>query len=176
MLLSTTLSYFFCMNVAFNRASTLFLKIVILCMGMLVLALCVFAFPAIWREAQQGLPDYTYVWYPGLLGIFATVIPFLCALYQGWKLLQYIDRNEAFSEGSVQALRIIMFSAIAMFLLYAVGMPLAYLVAELDDAPGLILVAAAFTCAPLVVATFAAVLKKLVQSAIAMKLDQDLTI
>jgi len=63
-----------------------------------------------------------------------------------------------------------------MTLLYATALPLAFFVAEIQDAPGLIVMSDAFASAPLVVATFAAVLQKLVQNALDMKMEHDLTI
>lgn len=63
-----------------------------------------------------------------------------------------------------------------MSICYAVGIPYLFHVAQLDDAPGLGLIALAFASSPLVVATFAAVLEKLLQSAINIKSENDLTI
>jgi hypothetical protein len=161
-----------------KRASTFFLKavLIIIALGMLVFAF--FAFPSIWKGVVVEWPalTVTYFLYPGLIAIFTTAVPFLFALFQAFKLLQYIDTNNAFSALSIRALRTIKYSAISMTVLYALAMPLIFLVAELDDAPGLILIYSAFACAPLVVATFAAVLQKLVQHAIDLKSENELTI
>lgn len=159
-----------------NRVSTLFLKMVLLLMGAIALAFCVFSFPHVWGGAPREWPEITHVLYPGLIGIYATIIPFVCALYQAFNLLRLIDADDAFSERSIGALRIIAYCAIAMSLLYAIALPLIFTVAELDDAPGLILMGLAFAAAPLTVATFAAVLRTLVRSAIDLKTENDLTI
>ncbi len=55
-------------------------------------------------------------------------------------------------------------------------MPLFYIVAEIDDAPGVILVGMIFVFAPLTVTVFAAILKKLLKNAIDLKNDNELTI
>jgi len=60
--------------------------------------------------------------------------------------------------------------------LYATGIPFLFQLAELDDAPGAGVIALAFACAPLVIATFAAVLQKVLQSAINIKSENDLTV
>ena len=159
-----------------KHVSTHFLKAVIILIGLGALALCVFAIPSAWTGAPQEWPQITSVLYPGLIGIAATIVPFLYALYQALKLLWYIDKNEAFSDASVQALKLIKYCAVAMSALYAMALPLVFVVAQLDDAPGLVLFGTAFACAPLVVATFAAVLQKLVQSAVEMKSEHDLTV
>lgn len=159
-----------------KRASTLFLKTVIVVIGLAALALCLFFFPNAWAGIPREWPIPMPILYLGFAGLYLTIIPFLFALYQALTLLRLIDRNDAFSASSVVALRNIAVSAIAMTALYMAAMPLAYAVAELDDAPGLILVSFAFACAPLVIATFAAVLQTLVQSAVDMKAEHDLTV
>lgn len=166
------------MNVIPKRASTLFLKTVLVIIGVAVLALAVFGFPNMWAGIPREWPaiEFTQAVYPGLIAIFLTVFPFWFALLQAFKLLQYIDANDAFSHRSIRALAYIKYSAVCMSGLYMVAMPLAYVVAELDDAPGLIVVSFAFACAPLVVATFAAVLQKLIQNALDLKTENDLTV
>ena len=63
-----------------------------------------------------------------------------------------------------------------MSMLYWVGMPLVFAMADEDDAPGGVAIGAAFASAPLSIATFAAVLQKLVQNTLDMKMENDLTI
>ncbi len=164
------------MKTPLKRVSTFFLKAVILLIAVAVAALCIFLLPEIWRVLLRELPEFKRSVYPALVGLSFTAAPFFFALYQAFKLLHYIDKNNAFSEASVGALRMIKYCAIAMSVGYAFGMPLVVIFCELDDAPGGIVMGAAIVCAPLVVATFAAVLQKLVQSAIDIKAENDLTI
>lgn len=111
-----------------------------------------------------------------MVSLFAAAVPFFVALYFGLKLLSYIDLNKAFSEDSVRVLQKIMYCAVAMSIALMTYMPAAYHFAEIDDAPGVIIFAFAFACGPLVVAVFAAVLKKLLQNAIDFKNENDLTV
>ena|SRR3989338_3438764 len=159
-----------------KRASTLFLKAVIILIGVAALLFWAFSLPNVWYGGAQELPEFTHVLYPGLIGVYATIIPFFLALYQAFALLRYIDRNNAFSDVSVKALRFIKYCAVAMSVLYAACMPLVFILSDLDDAPGGVVIGLAFACAPLIVATFAAVLQKLVQSAVDMKAEHDLTV
>lgn len=108
--------------------------------------------------------------------LYATAIPFFFALYQTFRLLSYIDRNKAFSELSVTALKNIRNCAITISILYVVGMPLFFLLAEIDDAPGVILIGMVIIFASMVDAVFAAVLQKLLQNAIDIKSENDLTV
>ncbi len=173
----TFISNVFMKPLPIKRASTLFLKAALIVIALIVLVSCFFAFPNIWNGLPAEWPTIpTGLLYPGLITFYLTLIPFLIALYQAFRLLQFIDKNTAFSDASIGALRNIKFCAIAMSVLYWMSMPLIFTVADLDDAPGLIIIWAAFASAPLVIATFAAVLQKLVQNAIDMKTENDLTI
>jgi hypothetical protein len=153
-----------------KRGSTLFLRGVVLLLGILVLALCVFVLPA--GIATDNVGGYRFI----LLGLYVAAIPFFWALYQAFRLLDYIDNNTAFSELSVRALVNIKYSAIVISGLFAAGMPFIYVVAERDDAPGVIAIGLVITFASLVIATFAAVLQKLVQNAVTIKSENDLTV
>ena len=55
-------------------------------------------------------------------------------------------------------------------------MPLFYLIAEIDDAPGIILIGMVIIFASMVIAVFAAVLQRLLQEAIDIKSENDLTV
>lgn len=109
-------------------------------------------------------------------GYVCSAIPFFVALYQAFKLLCYIDKNKAFSELSVKFLKKIKNCAITISGLYVVGMPLFYMIAELDDAPGAVVIGMMLVFAPMVIAVFAAVLQRLLKEAIDIKSENDLTV
>ena len=71
-----------------------------------------------------------------LIVMYISAIPFYMALYQAFKLLTYIDKNEAFSDLSVLSLKKIKNCAQAITGLYVVSLPLFFIFAERDDAPG----------------------------------------
>jgi len=159
-----------------KQVSTLFLKVTLFVMGGIALAFCIFAIPAISNGVGVEWSHLAYLKYPILIGGYLTAIPFFFALYQAFKLLSYIDKNSAFSIVSVKALKYIKYCGIAMTILYAAGMPMLFQIAEADDAPGLIILGMLLVAAPMVVAVFAAVLQKLVQNAIDIKSENDLTV
>lgn len=157
--------------------STLFLKAVVIVLGLIVLALCIFALPSLWRgvgEAEVSIVVSSLRII--IVGLYVSAIPFFIALFETLKLLGYIDKNTAFSDLSVEALKKIKYCAIAISVLYMGGVPLLYPFAELDDAPGLLLFGFAIACAPVVVAVFAAVLERLLKNAIEMKSENELTV
>lgn len=159
-----------------KRGSTLFLRIAVILIGIPVLALCIFLVPEIANFALELYPDISYLKYLVYIDLYALAIPFYFALYQAFTLLSYIDRNKAFSELSVRALKKIKYSAISISLLLMAGMPLFYLIAEMDDAPGIILIGLVLIFASMVIAVFAAVLQRLLQEAIDIKSENDLTV
>jgi MFS superfamily sulfate permease-like transporter len=146
--------------------STLILKIAVILIGIPVLALCIFWVP--------GFANYLP--YPILIGVYASAIAFFCALYQALKLLSYIDKNEAFSELSVNALKNIKYCAITISIIYAVIAPFVFPIADADDAPGLVAFPLLIVFASAAIAVFAAVLQKLLKEAIDIKSENDLTV
>jgi hypothetical protein len=159
-----------------KRGSTLFLKIVIVLIGIPVLALCIFLVPEIANYAVKLYPDFSIIKYYVFIDLYASAIPFYIALYQAFKLLGYIDKNIAFSEKSVQVLKNIKNCAITISGVYVAGMPLFYLIGEKDDAPGVIVIGMVMIFASMVIAVFAAVLQKLLKDAIELKSENDLTV
>lgn len=153
-----------------EQGSTLLLRGVVIFIGLIVLATCIFALPEGIRTDEVG--GYRII----LLGLYVPAIPFFIALYQTMKLLKYIDANNAFSELSIRALKAIKYCAIAISSLFAAGMPYIYTVADRDDAPGIILLGLIIVFASSVIATAAAVLQQLVRSALAIKSENDLTV
>jgi hypothetical protein len=156
-----------------KHGSTIFLKLVIVLIGLAVLALCVVLIPKIVVELTEADPATSV--YLAIVGV-VSVIPFFFALYQAIRLLSFIDKNEAFSDLSVNALKRIKYSAISMSVVYATGMPFLFQIADADDAPGLVLLGMVIVAAPMVIAVFAAVLQKLVENAIEIKSENDLTV
>lgn len=157
-----------------KQGSTIFLRLVIFLIGALILALYTFCVPWISNQATELFP--TALVYPVLIIVYLTGIPFYFALYETLKLLSYIDKNKAFSNLSVKVLKNIKYCATVISILYIISMPFLYVIGDKDDAPGIIVIGMAFVFAPSVIATFAAVLQKLLQKAIDIKNDNDLTI
>ena len=154
--------------------STLFLKLALFLIGTPVLALSIFG--VYWLVNNPANPEYDHILYPIIIGMYVSVIPFFFALYQAFKLLSYIDKNQAFSKLSVVALKKIKWCAITISGLYVLIIPFVYIVAELDDAPGLIIIRMVPIFASMVIAVFAAVLQRLLEEAIHIKSENDLTV
>jgi len=162
-----------------KRGTTLFLKIAVIFIGIPVLALCIFLLPQIAIEANEAEGrgwNFANVVYSILIIMYISVIPFYFALYQTFTLLGFIDKNQAFSELSVSALKKIKYCAVAISGLYVVALPFVFIMAEIDDAPGLAIVGMTPIFASMVIAVFAAVLQRLLKEAIEIKEENDLII
>jgi len=159
-----------------NRGTTFFLKIALILIGIPILAMCIFLSPLILKDAGEGSAEMAYVLYGILTLMFVSAIPFYVALYQAFLLLNYIDNNKAFSEISVKALKKIKHCATTISILFVAGMPLFYIVGEVDDAPGVIVIGMVIIFASMVISVFAAVLQRLLKEAIHIKSENDLTV
>ena len=159
-----------------KRGSTLFLKTVVILMGAPILAGCIYGLSRFDPDSPYWqLPELADLQYPVLIGMYAAMVPFFFALYQTLKLLSYIDKNKAFSELSVKALRNIKYCAIAVSILYVLEMPFLYLLTKADDTPG-VLIGIVIVFASTVIAVFSAVLQKLLQNAVDIKSENDLVV
>ncbi|MFZ2886192.1 MAG: DUF2975 domain-containing protein [Minisyncoccia bacterium] len=152
-----------------NFGSTMFLRAVIYLIGLGALGVCVII-------VGVSLSGNAGIFLPVLALMFVSAMPFFYALYQGLLLLRTIDTNTAFSQESAKAIRTIKYCAFTISVLYAGGMPLIIYVADKDDAPGVVLLGLVFIFVTLVVGVFAAVLDRLLQNALDIQSENDLTV
>lgn len=161
----------------FQKGSTLLLKSTLVFMALIVLALAVFALPHIYLGGLLEFPSVPTVILGIVIVMYAITIPYFFVLWQSWKLLVYIDQKKGFSPFSIQAFRSIKWaSLIGGFILMLGFVPLLYPIAQLQDAPGLLVIGFAFSCIPFVVSLFASVMEKLFQNALDLKSENELTI
>lgn len=153
-----------------KHGSTLFLKLAVGFMGLAVLAICSLLIIPVVAANEAGY------YAPILILMCISALPFFFALYQALKLLEYIDKNTAFSMLSVKALKGIKYCASSIAALYSIGMPYIYYAANRDDAPGVIVIGLIVVFGALVIAGFAAVLQLVLKTAINIKNENDLTV
>ena len=157
-----------------KKYSTLFLRLTVILIGLPVLAAGILSLIMMFR-GEINL-EYKNILYPILIGLYGSMIPFYIALFNAFKLLNYIDNNKAFSKLSVDALKHIKYSANLISLIYILMMPFLFLLGDKDDAPGVVFFGLVFLFASIVISFFAAVLQRLLQDAIEIKTENDLTV
>ena len=107
------------MNV--KQGSTTFLKVIIFLIGIAMLALCIFWLPEIVIKDAKVHPDTAYFLIPFLVCAYGFCITFFVVLYQAFKLLTYIERNNAISELSLKSLKVIKKCTFAVIFFIVLG-------------------------------------------------------
>jgi hypothetical protein len=159
-----------------KRGSTIFLQVVIVLIGLGVLALM------LWEPHLEGRNAHAttfeiYFKDPFLAYAYCASIAFFTALFQAFTLLGYIRQDRVFSLDSVRALRIIKYCA--MVLIAMIGGAVAYLfivVRHKDDIAGGVAMGLVMGFVSAVIGTAAAVFEKLLQNAVDIKSENDLTV
>lgn len=148
------------MNV--KKGSTTFLKVIIFLIGIAMLALCIFWLPEIAIKDAKVHPDTAYFLIPFLVCAYGFCITFSVALYQAFKLLTYIEKNNAFSELSLKSLEVIKKCAFTVIFLILLGIVSLMVLAKVtgDDAAGPISLSLMGILVTSTVATFVSVLQK----------------
>ena len=155
-----------------KRGSTIFLQIVILLLGASVFAFLLWEPHLEGRNVNATLFEI-YFKDPFLAYIYLAFV----GLYQAFKLLGYAGRDEIFSPRSVQALRIIKFCALitAIFILGAEAYIFVF-VRGTDDTAGGVMMGTFIILVSAVIGTAAAVFERILQNAVDLKSENDLTV
>jgi len=158
-----------------KRSSTVFLQGVLVLIGIVALAIMI-RLPL--TEGRAENLDLVSVYAdPFILYGYAASLAFFVALYQAFRLLGYIGRNEVFSLRSVSALRTIKYCAIIVSIsIAAAGLYVRAFHAPDDDPVGFIALCIVTTFTSIVTATAAAVFERTLRSAVEMKSENDLTV
>ncbi len=158
-----------------KRISTVFLQTVIVLIGIVALAVLI-RFPL--TEGRAANLDLFSIYAdPFILYGYGASIAFFVALYNAFRLLGYIGQNQAFSAGSVKTLKNIKYCAVLLSILIVVAGLFIRLTHDKEDDPaGFLAICIVTTFVAIVVATAVAVFEKLLQNAIDMKSENDLTV
>ncbi|HEV2616675.1 MAG TPA: DUF2975 domain-containing protein [Candidatus Acidoferrales bacterium] len=158
-----------------KKTSTTFLQVVIVLIGVVALAIMI-RFP--WTEGRAANLDLLHIYADPFLAYgYLASIAFFVALYQAFKLLGYVGQNKAFSLNSVKALRTIKYCAIVLSILIAMaGLYIRIFHAKDDDPAGFLAMCIVTAFISIVIATAAAVFERILQNAVDMKSENDLTV
>lgn len=159
-----------------KNSSTIFLQVVIVLIGISALALLLWEPHLEGRNANATLFQI-YFNDPFLAYAYIGSIAFFVALYQAFKLLGYVGKNEVFSQHSVKALRTIKYCAITLTA-FIVGAEAYFFIVQRfkEDIAGGVAIGILMIFVSAVVATAAAVFEKTLQSAVEIKSEHDLTV
>ncbi len=159
-----------------KKSSTIFLQVVIVALSIGVIGLM------LWEPRLEGRNAHAtlfaiYFKDPFLAYMYIASIPFFVALYQAFRVLEYTGQNEVFSQAAVNALRTIKYCALATAG-FIVGAE-AYLFIAIrgkDDIAGGVMMGLVAIFASIVIGTAAAVFERILQNAVDIKSENDLTV
>ena len=157
-----------------NRGSILFLKAVLVLIGIGALALMLWEPHLEGRNAHATLFEI-YFKDPFLAYAYIASIPFFVALYQAFKVLGYAGQNKVFSPAAVRALRTIKYCAMSIIGFVAVG-EIFIMLSDSDDRAGGVFMGILITFPSMVIATAMVVLERVLQNAVDLKSENDLTV
>ena len=157
-----------------KRGSTLFLRVVLLLIAVGAIV------GMVWFPQTEGravnLDQISIYTDPLIIYAYIASIPFFAGLYQAFKLLNFIDANKAFSQGAVNTLKNIKFASLSLIGFIALAMFYIRFFAHGDDPAGPTALGILASFAAAVIATAAAVFQKLLQNAVDIKSENDLTV
>jgi len=158
-----------------KRSSTIFLQVVIVFIGIGALALL------LWEPQIEGVNAHAtnfeiYFKDPFLALVYIGSIPFFVALYQAFKALGYAGQNKVFSPEAVKALRTIKYCALAIIGFVMVEEIFIMLVNSSDDRAGGVFMGVLITFGSIVIATAAGMFERILQNAVDIKSENDLTV
>jgi hypothetical protein len=157
-----------------KRSSTIFLQVVIVLIAIGAVALLLWEPQIEGRNAHATLYD-VYFKDPFLAYAYVASIPFFAALYQIFKVLGLAGHSKVFSPSAVRALRTAKYCAMSIVGFVAAG-ELFIIFGTSDDRAGGVFMGILITFGSIVIAAAAAVFEKLLQTAVEMKSENDLTV
>jgi hypothetical protein len=157
-----------------KRSSTLFLQFILVVLGIGTLALL------LWEPHTEGVnvgASFFEVYLdPFIVLVYVGSIAFFVGLYNAFKVLGYVRSDTVFSPEGIRALNTIKYSALTIIGFVVVEEIWIMLSHGDDDAAGAIAMGFFITIGSIIVATAAAVLERMLQSAVDMKSENDLTV
>src|SRR4051812_25330460 len=157
-----------------KRSSTAFLQVVIVLIAVGALALLLWE-PHVEGRNAHATAFQIYFKDPFLAYAYVASIPFFVALYQGFKVLGYAGQNKVFSPSAVNALRTIKFCALAI-IAFVAGAEIFIFAHDSDDRAGGVFMGVLIAFASIVIAAAAATFERILQTAVDVKSENDLTV
>jgi hypothetical protein len=158
-----------------KRSSTIFLQAIVVLLGLGTLALMLWEPHIEGRNAHATLFEI-YFKDPFLAYVYTASIAFFVALYQAFKVLGYVRQNRTFTQTTVKALRTIKYCALTIIGFVAGAVIFILMFGDGEDRPAGVFMCLLTTFASIVIATAAAMFERILQNAVDIKSENDLTV
>lgn len=150
------------------------LKVIVVVTCLIGMAACCWVAPMLGLNFALVNPDLKWLFWPCLIFIWISAIPFYWILVIGWRLCSAIERDDFFSDYSARCFKHISLLALIECPLYLAGMIALFAIQLLH--PSIFMGMGLVVFIGLAIALIAAALSHLIQKAADMKKENDLTV
>jgi len=158
-----------------RRSSTVILQAALVVIGLAALAALLLG-PRIEGRNIGRTNVEIYFTDPFLLLVYIGSVPFFVALYKAFGILNRIRENKVFTSEVVNSLRVIKYCGLAILGFVTVAELLIIFTSGNDDRAGGVMMGVLVAFCAAVIATAAALLERILQNAIDIKNENDLTV
>lgn len=156
------------------KIKTTLLKIVTLIIDAFVL----FFIVMLSMSMLNAIQDHPFDLFPTIAGSTFLIVGLLVLVisYYFFRIFKLIDNHNFFTQQALHFVKMVRYLFIACSIVLLAILPIAYQAADIDDAPGLIIVALGFIFFPSAIAAFISVMEKILINSIQFKQENELTI
>lgn len=157
-----------------QRELSNWLKIIILISGFFGLLICFVLAPRIGKNILGIHKSMSFMYWPCLIFMWIGCIPIYLGFYQGWKIFDNIGKDKSFSEENVVCLYNIVKLSIMEIILFSMSIVILLFLNVNNIAMYIVIFLVLFVS--IFVGTSSAILSHLINKAIELKRENDLTI
>jgi len=147
------------------------LKGILITVGLCGLVVYSYLVPFWGKDIVNSMPEFSYCFWPWLILIWITAVPFYLVLFWGWRIATEIGKDNYFSEINATYLKKIMITAITGSVVFFAG-NITFLFLNMNH-PGIIFLSLIVFFAGVAVAVASAILSHLVLKAANMKYENE---
>lgn len=150
-----------------KKISVHLLQAAVFVLAVTALAFYTFTAPTIFHNISDGLTGIDYAFLAILVILYISAVPLSIIGFHVIKFLSHVNKQETFSAVAMNRLKKIRNSALVVSGLFLLTLPSFYMFAELDDAPGVILVGLVFVFIPTIFTVVTEIVHEIIQEGIA---------
>lgn len=156
------------------KIKTTFFKIILLGMSVFILFVAMlWTFGLIHAYSANELYSARIIAH---ISLYGTAISSLSIIFFVYRILRLVDQSNPFSTQALQLVRKIKQATLVIFVLFLGLLPMVYRIADVEDAPGVVIIGLGIVAVPLALSVFVATIEKLLESVIQIKHENDLTV
>ncbi len=150
------------------------LKLIIIIIGLCGLLVYAWVIPSLGQMMVANYPEFAFCYWPWLILIWTTAVPFYVVLMFGWKISQNIRNDRSFSTENAKLLKWVAVLAVADTGFFF-AMNIVFLLLNMNH-PGIVLISLIVLVIGIAISAVSATLSHLVKKAADLQEQSDLTI